>query len=47
MSGSYDEQVNHAGIIDRQVNDVKIIGPETTDSSCWYREDSLNINRRL
>jgi hypothetical protein len=25
MSGSYDEQVNHAGIIDRQVNDVKII----------------------
>lgn len=34
MSGSYDEQVNHVRIIDRLVNDSRMIGPETMDSSC-------------
>lgn len=36
MSESYDQQVNHVRIIDRQVNDARIIGPELKrwDSSC-------------
>jgi len=46
MSESYDEQVSHVRIIDRQVNDARIIGPETMDSSCSLVSSVCSVVQR-